>query len=98
MSEEAALDRIMAYVEDLGLFSSEITSKRRVIAKGVFVAVLNDFEDPELYLNNVSPQMVVTTFSCQIFPTPTSASDCPSMTVTYPYATPLPSTELVVSI
>lgn len=68
MSEEAALDRIMAYVEDLGLFSSEITSKRRVIAKGVFVAVLNDFEDPELYLNNVSPQMVVTTFSCQIFP------------------------------
>lgn len=92
---EEALDRIVAYVDDLGLFSSEIPSKRRTIAKGVFVSVLNDFEDRGQYL---SPQKVVTTFSFQIFPTPTTASDCPSMTVTYPYATPpLPTIEEVVS-
>lgn len=92
-SEEAALDRIMAYVDDLGLFSSEAPSTRRTIAKGIFVAVLNDWEDPGQVL---SPQKVVTTFSLQLYPTPTTASYCPSMTVTYPYATP-PTTEEVVS-
>ena len=93
-SEEATLDRIMAYVDDLGLFSSELPSKRRTIAKGIFVAVLNDWEAPGQVL---SPQKVVTTFSLQLYPTPTTASYCPSMTVTYPYATP-PTTEEVVSI
>lgn len=94
-SEEAALDRIMAYVEDLGLFSSEIYSVRRTIAKGVLVAVLNDFEDPG---QNISPQKVITTFSLQIYPTPTTASNCPSMTITYPYAkSPSPTVEEVVS-
>lgn len=93
-SEEAALDRIMAYVDDLGLFSSEVPSKRRTIAKGVFVAILNDFDDPGQVL---SPQKVVTTLSIQLFPTPTTSPYCPSMTVTYPYASPLPTTEEVVS-
>ena len=92
-SEEAALDRIMAYVDDLGLFSSEVPSVRRTIAKGIFVAILNDWEDPGQVL---SPQKVVTTFTLQLYPTPTTASYCPSMTVTYPYATP-PTTEEVVS-
>ena len=94
-SEEAALDRIMAYVEDLGLFSSEIYPKRRTIAKGVLVVVLNDYEDPG---QNISPQKVITTFSLQIYPTPTTASNCPSMTITYPYAkSPSPTVEKVVS-
>lgn len=94
-SEEAALDRIMAYVDDLDLFWDELPSKRRTIAKGVFVAILNDFDDPGQVL---SPQKVVTTFSIKLFPTPTTAPYCPSMTVTYPYASPLPTTEEIVGI
>ena len=96
-SEELALNtRIMAYVEDQGLFSSETYQVRQTIARGVFVAVLNNFENPG---QNLSPNLVVTTETtsiCTIFPTPTTASDCPSVTVTYENATP-PTTQEVVS-
>ena len=86
----------MAYVEDQGLFSSETYQVRQTIARGVFVAVLNNFENPG---QNLSPNLVVTTETtsiCTIFPTPTTASDCPSVTVTYENATP-PTTQEVVS-
>ena len=95
-SEELALNtRIMAYVEDQGLFSSELYEVRRTIARGVFVAVLNNFKFPH---ENLSPNLVVTTETtsiCTIFPTPTTASDCPSMTVTFEYATPVTTKEVV---
>lgn len=84
----------MAYVDDLRLFSSELPSVRRTIAKGVFVAILNDVDDPGQVL---SPQKLITTLSIQLFPTPMTAPYCPSMTVTYPYASPLPTTEEVAS-
>lgn len=95
-SEELALNtRIMAYVEDQGLFSSETYEVRRTIARGVFVAVLNNFENPG---QNLSPNLVITTETtsiCTIFPTPTTASNCPSMTVTYEYAEPITTKEVV---
>ena len=91
---EMALDRIMAYVDDLGLFRDQIPSVRRVIVEGVFTSVCNDITDPSQYL---SPQRVVTTFSFQLFPTPTTTSYCPSVTVTYPYAISSPFSEVVVS-
>ena len=90
-SEESALNRIMDFVENLGLFSRLSYLRRRTIAKGVFVVNLNDFNDHGLPL---SRQRVVTTFSCALPPV-TTTSACSSVTVDYPYATPTYSEVLV---
>lgn len=91
LSEESALNRIMDFVQDLGLFSWLSYLRRRTIAKGVFVVNLNDFNDHGLPL---SRQQVITTFSCGLPPNPTTSA-CPSVTVDYMYATPTYSEEIV---
>lgn len=91
LSEESALNRIMDFVENLGLFSLVSYLRRRTIAKGVFVVNLNDYNDHGLPL---SRQQVVTTFSCGL-PPYTITSACSSITVDYMYATPTYSEEIV---
>lgn len=91
--EESAVNRIMDFVEALRLFQWVSYLQRRTIAKGVFVANLNDYNDHGLPLTQ---QRVVTTFKCStVSPTPTT-SVCPSETIEYINATPSYS-EVVVS-
>ena len=90
--EESAVTRIMDFVEASGLFQWVSYLRRVTIAKGIFVANLNDFNDHGLPL---SQQRVVTTFTCTVSPTPTT-SVCPSVTIDYINAIPSYS-EVVVS-
>ena len=87
----------MAFIENKHLLYGLSYDVRQTITKGVFVAVLNGWDHRDPRVMELSPQKVITTFSCRTFPTPTTASDCPSLTVTYPYATVPPFTEKIVS-
>ena len=91
---QPAFDSIMSYVNDLRLFASELISKRQTIAKGVFVALLNLFDHP----GEVVTRQTITfsSYSCTVTPAPPTITACPSMTVTFPYASPT-STKTVVS-
>ncbi len=89
-SEESAVNTIMDFVEGWRLFSWLSYLRRRTIAKGIFVANLNDYDNHGLPL---AVQKLTTTFVCG--PAPTTSS-CPSVTVDYIYATPTYS-EVIVS-